>query len=215
MLFLVHISTPQMYVLALLEGTLQACTQTCKAWSCTVQGVVIIGITEMSCKCLQILQNRGQKIGRPARESLYQVGTRKVVYICLALDTQKLRSLNQRKSSSLHLPFPSRWYTQLWPLHLVPLYSEPQLAMGSTEKPRGKKNPIKQFFSFLNPDHCAAAKAALPCNWRGKAEAGIPPADTAPKLWSEQPWCEFAGFRLPEVSLPTGSRKLNASLVSR
>lgn len=88
-----------------------------------------------------------------------------------------------------------------------------ELGTGSAEKPRGEKKkkqhkkPHTHYFSFLNPVHCAAAKAALLHNRRGKAEAGISSADAAPKLWSEQPQCEFAGLRLPEMILPTGSRK--------
>lgn len=57
-------------------------------------------------------------------------------------------------------------------------------------------------FSFLNPVHCAAEKAALPLNRRDKAEAGIPYAGAAPKMQTEQPWGEFAGLRLPEVHYP-------------
>lgn len=56
-----------------------------------------------------------------------------------------------------------------------------------------KKKKI-QFFGFLNPVHCAAAKADLPHNRRGKAEVRISSADAAPKIRSEQPQREFAGI---------------------
>lgn len=71
MLFLVHISAPQLYALALPEDALQACTRRCKAGFCRAQWVLI----NWDCKCLQTLQNRGQKTGQTAQESLQWAGS--------------------------------------------------------------------------------------------------------------------------------------------